>query len=61
MQVSVDYWWPRVEVSFGGDDPKRFELLKSLGLRRNKNSSLKERWSQTMNDTLKTLGLKMPL
>ncbi|WP_419738386.1 Phenylacetic acid catabolic protein [Ruegeria sp.] len=61
MQVSVDYWWPRVAVSFGGDDPKRFELLKSLGLRWNKNSSLKERWSQTMNDTLKTLGLKTPL
>ncbi len=61
MQVSVDYWWPRVAVSFGGDDPKRFELLKSLGLRRNKNSSLKERWSQTMNDTLKTFGLRTPL
>ncbi len=61
MQVSVDYWWPRVAVSFGGDDPKRFELLKSLGLRRNKNSSLKERWSQTMDDALKTLGLKTPL
>ncbi|WP_425084737.1 Phenylacetic acid catabolic protein [Ruegeria profundi] len=61
MQVSIDYWWPRVAVSFGGDDPKRFELLRSLGLRRNNNSSLRERWSQTMDDTLKTLGLKTPL
>ena len=61
MQDSVDYWWPRVAASFGGDDPKRFEFLKSLGLRRNKNSSLRDRWSQTMVETLKPLGMKAPV
>ncbi len=60
MQASVDYWWPRVAVSFGGDDPKRFEVLKSLGLRRSVNSALQGRWSKTMAATLKTLGLKSP-
>ncbi|WP_271949049.1 Phenylacetic acid catabolic protein [Ruegeria faecimaris] len=60
MQNSVTYWWPRVAVSFGGDDPKRFELLKSMGLRRNTNSALQDRWGQTMAATLATLGLKSP-
>jgi len=60
MQASVDYWWPRVAVSFGGDDPKRFEMLSSLGLRHNRNSALRERWKQAVSATLKTLGLRAP-
>lgn len=60
MQVSVDYWWPRIAASFGGDDPKRLELLQSLGLRRNKNGFLRDCWVQTTADALKTLGLKTP-
>ena len=42
MQRAVDYWWPRVAVSFGRDDPKRFEHLKSLGLRHRANTALRE-------------------
>lgn len=61
LQSSVEYWWPRVAASFGGDDPKRFELLKSLGLRRSGNSALQERWKQTAASTLKTLGLNSPV
>ncbi|MEO1107946.1 MAG: Phenylacetic acid catabolic protein [Pseudomonadota bacterium] len=60
MQASIAYWWPRVAGSFGGDDDKRFELLKSLGLRRNTNASLRDRWHKTMAETLKTLGLSAP-
>ncbi len=60
MQGSVDYWWPRVAVSFGGDDPKRFEMLRSLGLRRTTNSTLRARWGQTLAETLKSLGMRAP-
>lgn len=61
MQDAVNYWWPRVAVSFGGDDLKRFELLKSLGLRHNGNNALKERWVQTAGAAVKQLGLKPPV
>ncbi|MES0862673.1 Phenylacetic acid catabolic protein [Ruegeria sp. SCPT10] len=60
MQASVTYWWPRVAGSFGGDDDKRFALLKSLGLRRNTSASLRDRWHKTMAETLKTLGMSAP-
>ncbi len=61
VQHSVDYWWPRVAVSFGGDDPKRYELLRSFGLRRSRNSALRARCSDAMTKTLKTLGMKVPV
>lgn len=60
MQQSVDYWWPRVAVSFGGDDEKRFEQLKSLGLRHSANSALRGRWSKSMAGCLQALSLKAP-
>lgn len=60
VQRSINYWWPRVAVSFGGDDPKRFELLKSLGLRRIENRVLRDRWRKTAMTTLERLGFKHP-
>lgn len=60
MQGAVDYWWPRVAVSFGGDDPKRFAFLTSIGLRHNRNSALKERWSQAAGAVVEQLGLSTP-
>ncbi len=61
IQSSVDYWWPRVAASFGGDDPKRFELLKSMNLRRTENHMLRERWHHAMGATLATLNLRKPV
>ncbi|UUV08236.1 MULTISPECIES: Phenylacetic acid catabolic protein [Ruegeria] len=60
MQDAVDYWWPRVAVSFGRDDPKRFEHLRSLGLRHSTNAALRERWTRAADAALKKLGLKSP-
>ncbi|NOD85616.1 MULTISPECIES: Phenylacetic acid catabolic protein [unclassified Ruegeria] len=60
MQDAADYWWPRVAVSFGKDDPKRFEHLRSLGLRHSTNAALRERWTRAAEAALKRLGLKSP-
>lgn len=61
MQRSVDYWWPRVAESFGGDNQQRMDMLKSLGLRSNENAALRERWIQSTAKTLADLGLTAPI
>ena len=60
MQRSVEYWWPRVAESFGGDNQRRMDMLKSLGLRSNENAALRERWIQSTAKTLADMGLTAP-
>ena len=61
LQNSIDYWWPRVAVSFGGDNPKRLTVLKELGLRRTSNDELQSRWCSEAKETLKKLGFTAPV
>ncbi len=56
LQDSVDYWLPRVAVSFGSDNPDRLATLRALGLRRESNDILQSRWSNEAAGILKKLG-----
>ncbi|MGR3364327.1 MAG: Phenylacetic acid catabolic protein [Maritimibacter harenae] len=58
LQASVDYWMPRVAVSFGIGDAGRLEQLKSMGLRRTDNAALKAEWEARVAPILKNFGLK---
>ena len=60
LQASIDYWWPRVAVSFGGDNPARAEMLASYGLRRTTNSALRSRWEAEAGEALASIGLDGP-
>lgn len=60
MDASVAYWWPRVAMSFGGDNPDRLASLKAMGLRRTETQAIKARWITATAATLKTLGLRSP-
>ncbi len=60
IQTSVDYWWPRVAGSFGGNDPDRLETLKAMGLRRVGNAGLRTRWTTEAGAVLAKLGLSSP-
>lgn len=60
LQASVDYWWPRVAVSFGGDNEDRLATLKALGLRRTSNADLQSRWGHETGAILQMLGLAAP-
>ena len=60
IQASVNYWWPRVAVSFGGDDPARLKDLQALGLRRTGNAELRDRWIAAASAILDKYGLEVP-
>lgn len=60
VQASVDYWWPRVAVSFGAADSRKFESLRKLGLRRSTNADLRQRWEAEAGAILDRLGLTLP-
>ncbi|WP_170762936.1 Phenylacetic acid catabolic protein [Ruegeria lacuscaerulensis] len=60
LQDLVDYWWPRVAVSFGSDNPDRLTTLKALGLRRNGNDVLQTRWGHEAGQVLKKFGFSVP-
>ncbi|WP_171100679.1 Phenylacetic acid catabolic protein [Ruegeria sp. HKCCD7255] len=57
LQASVDYWWPRVAVSFGASDSEKFKTLQAMGLRRMTGSELKARWQAETTRVLNQLGL----
>ncbi len=57
LQASVNYWWPRVAVSFGTTDSEKFDSLKAMGLRHETNETLRERWEADMAERLTKLGL----
>ncbi|MAM61578.1 Phenylacetic acid catabolic protein [Maritimibacter sp. UBA3975] len=58
LQPSVDYWMPRVAVSFGIGDAGRLEQLKAMGLRHIENTALKSDWMERMRPILAELGLR---
>ncbi|WP_171131732.1 MULTISPECIES: Phenylacetic acid catabolic protein [unclassified Ruegeria] len=57
LQASVDYWWPRVAVSFGASDAEKFKSLQAMGLRRMTGAELKARWQAETTRVLTQLGL----
>lgn len=57
VAASVAYWWPRVAVSFGGDDADRFAALKSLGLRQTPAADLRAAWEAKARATLSELDV----
>lgn len=60
LQASVDYWWPRVDASFGAGESDRDARLLSFGLRHRDNAALRAAWESTARDHLSTLGLSAP-
>jgi len=57
-QALVDYWWPRVAVSFGKISSRRAETLKEMGLRHSSNAELRRQWEQETAALLRALGLR---
>jgi 1,2-phenylacetyl-CoA epoxidase catalytic subunit len=60
LQASVDYWWPRVDASFGSEASAKFEGLQAFGLRRTPNSELRARWQAETAAVLEAAGLRAP-
>jgi 1,2-phenylacetyl-CoA epoxidase catalytic subunit len=60
LQTSVDYWWPRVAVSFGSESSNRATALAAMGLRHTANAEMRQRWQTQAGDTLAALGLAAP-
>ena len=60
LQESVDYWAPRVALSFGSEKSSRFDTLRSMGLRHRENSELRARWNSEAKAVLTKLGLNFP-
>lgn len=60
LQASVDYWWPKVEASFGIGDTGRDAQLRKLGLRKSNNAELHDTWAATTSATLRELSLTPP-
>jgi len=60
LQQSVDYWWPRVAVSFGGASAERQALLAAFGLRHATGADQLAEWSRTAAAALDGLGLAAP-
>jgi len=59
LQSSVDYWWPRVAVSFGGDNPIRAGTLLAFGIRRSANSALRSWWESDAGAVVGRFGLSV--
>lgn len=60
IEEAFAYWWPRVRESFGAGSTGRHEALKEMGLRKNTNAELQERWIARAGDVLEGLGLAAP-
>ncbi len=59
-QVAVDYWYPRVALTFGRVESQHFERTRQFGLRRRTNAELLNRWLAQVNPRLAALGLSAP-
>ncbi|MEP2029622.1 MAG: Phenylacetic acid catabolic protein [Paracoccaceae bacterium] len=57
---SIAYWWPRVVSSFGNGSSKRFDSLRSMGLRKFTNAELRNRWNHVATETLDNLNIAIP-
>lgn len=60
LQASVDYWWPRVAASFGGDASARAGQLAAFGLRHTDNRSLRALWEAEAAAALRRVELHPP-
>ncbi len=60
LQASVDYWWPRVAVSFGREVSSRAATLGAFGLRHQTNAELRGCWERRAGAELEGLGLTAP-
>ncbi|GGD47074.1 Phenylacetic acid catabolic protein [Sinisalibacter lacisalsi] len=60
LQASVDYWWPRVAVSFGHEVSTRAATLAAFGLRHQTNAELRGCWERRAATALADLGLTSP-
>lgn len=57
-QTSVEYWWPRVAVSFGSGDSGREEMLAKWGLRHGSAAEMQAAWEARAASALADAGLK---
>lgn len=56
-QASIDYWRPRVAVSFGAASTQKTESLKAMGLRAAAGEAQRARWGAACKAALEKLGL----
>ena len=56
IKGAVDYWRPRVSVSFGDDASPRVEALKKLGLRSKANAELRAAWNTQVDEFMGSLS-----
>jgi ring-1,2-phenylacetyl-CoA epoxidase subunit PaaA len=61
LQAALDYWVPRVALSFGRDDPDRFARLRGWGLRHRPNPALAADWAAGTARLCHEIGLDWPL
>ena len=59
-QASIDYWWPRVGLCFGGRETEREKKLMKLGLKHTGNQALRQLWDEDCEQALTKLGLQRP-
>lgn len=57
VKQALDYWMPRVAVTFGVAGSGRFETLKKFGLRYRPNEELLSAWKATVAQRLGAIGL----
>lgn len=60
LQALVNYWWPRVAASFGGEQSVKAETLRAMGLRRTANAVLRTRWEAECGAILARFDLAVP-
>ena len=61
IAASLAYWWPRVSAGFGAAHSARFDALRSMGLRKRDNPTLRADWEMAATAALDRLGLEAPL
>lgn len=59
IELSYQYWYPRVETSAGPPDSLRNEWHKRFGLKHSDNVEIKEEWKQEVSRELKKLALEL--
>ncbi|MEQ5871616.1 phenylacetate-CoA oxygenase subunit PaaI [Sagittula sp. NFXS13] len=57
LRKAIDYWQPRVALTFGRDGSDRFDRLSAMGLRRTANEALRTQWQDALDRQLATVAL----
>ncbi|MBT8471016.1 MAG: phenylacetate-CoA oxygenase subunit PaaI [Marinicaulis sp.] len=55
VEQSLIYWRPRIAASFGGENSRRLENLKKLGLRKHSNEELRSAWESAVDKYFRSL------